>query len=300
MPDVTITTGDGVDLAGTLTRPDGAGEGRAVLLLNGSGPLDRDSNIPGQRLDVAETLARALAEAGVASLRFDKRGVGQSGGDYLHTGFDLETSDAAAALTHLRHTPGIDPAGVGLCGHSVGATIAIRLAQSQQPAFAVLLAAAASPGRQVMTWQTGRMAATLPGPDWFLGGLFRRHQARFLRRLDATEGDIINVWRKPHPAGWFREYTAHDPGPGLAAITCPVLAVTGAEDIQIDPGDLDRIRQLVGGRCETAAPAGLSHLLRTTVRGQGLLDYRRQLRRPVDADLVALIVDWCTRTDPMN
>ena len=114
-----------------------AGRGRAApaaLLLNGSGPLDRDSNMPGQVLNVAPALASALAARGVASLRFDKRGVGESGGEYLTTGFDLETSDAADALVGAPRHAGDRPGRVTVIGHSVGATIAIRLASGDESA----------------------------------------------------------------------------------------------------------------------------------------------------------------------
>ena len=74
-----------------------------------------------QRLGVAPALAGALAARGVASLRLDKRGVGESGGDYLSTGFGRETGDAAAALAALRAAPGIDPARLTVAGHSAGA-----------------------------------------------------------------------------------------------------------------------------------------------------------------------------------
>lgn len=81
-------------LAATLTLPGGDGPFPGCLLLSGSGPLDRDSNMPGQRLDIASSLAAALADAGVATLRYDKRGVGESTGDYLLASFDDETADA--------------------------------------------------------------------------------------------------------------------------------------------------------------------------------------------------------------
>ena len=119
---------DGTRLAGTLTLPSAPGLVAGALLLSGSGPLDRDSNMPQQRLDVAAALAAALAAHGVASLRFDKRGVGASGGEYLSAGFQRETADAGAALAALRGSPSIDPERVAIAGHSVGATIAIRLA----------------------------------------------------------------------------------------------------------------------------------------------------------------------------
>ncbi|MDJ0768145.1 MAG: CocE/NonD family hydrolase [Ilumatobacter sp.] len=113
---VSVRSGD-VELAATLTLPDGDGPLPGCLLLSGSGPLDRDSNKPGQRLDIARSLAAALADAGVATLRYDKRGVSGSTGDYLSASFDDETADAIAALDTLRaldYTTGR----VAVIGHS--------------------------------------------------------------------------------------------------------------------------------------------------------------------------------------
>jgi predicted acyl esterase len=90
-----VVADDGVRPVGTLERPAGSGAVPAALILNGSGPLDRDSNVKRQRLGVAPAIAAALAARGVASLRIDKRGVGESGGDHLTSGFDRETADAA-------------------------------------------------------------------------------------------------------------------------------------------------------------------------------------------------------------
>ena len=101
-----VTADDGVRLVGELVVPEAVRSVPAALVLNGSGPLDRNSNMPDQVLDIANTLASALADHGVASFRFDKRGVGESGGDYVTTGFERETDDAAAALAVLRGAPG--------------------------------------------------------------------------------------------------------------------------------------------------------------------------------------------------
>ena len=121
-----------VRLIGTLCQPDHDGPYPAALLLSGSGPLDRDSNIPGQRLDVSKALAEGLAaRAGVASLRYDKRGVGESGGDFVTATFSDETADASNALNVLRAIPETNGR-VAVIGHSVGATIAMRLAVEQR------------------------------------------------------------------------------------------------------------------------------------------------------------------------
>ena len=166
--EVAITASDGCVLSGTLAVPDTGRARSAALLLSGSGPLDRDSNMEGQILGISWAFAGILAKDGVASLRYDKRGVGRSGGNYTGSGFHLERSDAFAAREFLRNVAGVDPSRVGVVGHSVGATIALQMAAADTTvAFAVLLAAAASSGREVMEWQSDRIAATLPGPNWF-------------------------------------------------------------------------------------------------------------------------------------
>ena len=196
-----------------------------MLILSGSGPLDRDSNMKGQALNVGNALADALAAHGIASLRYDKRGVGESGGEYLTAGFEQETDDARAALEAL-------PDERAVVGHSVGATIAIRLAAEYELAGVVLLCAGLAPGTEVMREQSERIAQTVPrlGRRFFLG-----RQAAARRKLLDSTGDVVRVGTGKLPARWFREYMAYDPEPDLRAIQCPVLAITGTSDLQVDP-----------------------------------------------------------------
>ena len=100
---------DGTRLLGTLVRPAASDPQPAALLLIGSGPLDRNSNMLGQALNLANALASALAarRRRIASLRQGR--VGQSGGDYLTTGFDRETRDASSALAALESSSGDRP-----------------------------------------------------------------------------------------------------------------------------------------------------------------------------------------------
>ena len=287
---VVLTADDEVQLVGTLTRPGADGKVPAALLINGSGPLDRDSNMPGQTLDVAPALAAALAERGTASLRFDKRGVGESDGEYLATSFDRETEDASLALHVLRRTGGVEPARVSVVGHSVGATIAIRLAARHEwLAGAVLLCAASSPGAEVMRWQSERIAASLRG-------LQRLGARRFLRRQEEVrqallEGDTLDVVGGL-PARWLREYMEYDPAHDLPRIQCPVLAITGRKDLQVDADDVGRIGEQVRGPFSGETPANLTHVLRTHAGRASLSSYRAQLRRPMDPDLLDTVASW--------
>jgi uncharacterized protein len=272
---------DGTRLVGTFT----AGGPPAVLILSGSGPLDRDSNMKNQVLNVGNALADALAARGLASLRYDKRGVGESGGDYLTTGFEQETDDARAALDALDADP---PA---VIGHSVGATIAIRLAAERRLAGVVLLAGPARPGTEVMRIQSERIADTLPR----LGrGFFLRRQAAARRRLRDSTGDVVRVGTGRLPARWFREYMAYDPVPDIRAIQCPVLAITGRSDLQADPADVGRIGELVSTPFSGESPDGLTHLLRVSPDAPSLRTYAKQLRDPVDPSLLDRVAAWLT------
>jgi uncharacterized protein len=288
-----VVADDGVRLVGTLARPEAHGDTPAALILNGSGPLDRDSNVRRQRLGVAPAIAAALAARGVASLRTDKRGVGESGGVYMTAGFDRETADAASALAALRNAPGIDGARTVVIGHSAGATIAIRLAAADGAlAGVVLLAAAARPGEEVMRDQSERIAASLRGLTRLVAGTLVRRQERARRRLLQSREDVVRIDGKRLPARWLREFMAYDPAADLPGVRCPVLALTGAKDLQVEPGDVARIGELVGGSFEGEVPGDLTHVLRRHPGPPSLSTYRAQLREPVDARLLDRVAAW--------
>src|SRR6266545_4035406 len=154
----------GLRLAGSFTEPDRAGPNPAVLLLAGSGQSDRDDNAPKLRIDVLHQIAEFLALNGFASLRFDKRGVGASEGNYWKTGFDDRVTDAAAGLAWLRSQKDVDTDRVFVLGHGEGASLAIRLAGTDAPtAGVILLAGAGRSGEETLIWQAQRIAQRLRG-----------------------------------------------------------------------------------------------------------------------------------------
>ncbi|MEO3931156.1 alpha/beta fold hydrolase [Micromonosporaceae bacterium B7E4] len=284
----------GALLAGVVTRPDGDGRHAAALLINGSGPIDRDSAMTGMALGLGRALAVALADHGCVLLRYDKRGVGASGGDYLSTGFHDECGDAAAALAALHAHPAVDPERVFVIGHSTGAVSAANLVRATRPpAGYVLLASAAQPGERVMAWQSDRIAATLPRPLRPLGPVLVRRQTRERDRVHGSSTDRHDrMPRSRLTDRWLREYMTHDPGPDLASIDQPVLAITGSKDIQVDPADVARIGRLVTGPFDGEVPTDLTHLLRRDPGPPGLWRYRGQLTKPIDGWVLERIVAW--------
>ena len=157
---VTLTSPAGnVALAGTLSIPDGKGPFPAAVLLSDMGRHDRDARQGSYRLFA--DLASNLARQGVAVLRLDDRGVGQSGGDSRQaTTADL-VRDAQAALGYLRVRPSIDPARTGFIGHGEGGNVALlAAAQPLPPSFVVGLAAAGVGGLELLAAQAEPTTAT--------------------------------------------------------------------------------------------------------------------------------------------
>lgn len=287
---------DGLRLAGTLSLPAGSGPHPAVLLLPGSGPVDRDSDAPRFPLGLGRALAGALTGHGIATYRFDRRGVGETPGDWRAAGFGQNRGDAGAALGALRAHPGVRSEAVAVVGHSEGALHAAALAAREPVAAAVLLACAARPGEEVLLWQARSVQRDLPAPLRVVLRLLRTsvadQQARTLAAVRRTTTDVAVVRGARLNARWFREFLDHDPRPDLAAIRVPVLAVTGDKDVQVDPTDLERIAGLVRGEARTRLVPDLTHVLRRDDHPASLRRHRRLLREPVDADLLADTGSW--------
>ncbi|WP_347354141.1 alpha/beta fold hydrolase [Intrasporangium sp.] len=300
MREIPIHFAVGADrLAGALLRPEGDGPFPAALLVPGSGPVDRDSNHRRMRLDVTRELAHALADAGVLSLRYDKRGVGESraAGDWRRFGVHDRFDEAAEALGFLRTRPEVDQAAVFVLGHSEGALAAAALgAADQSLAGVVLLSASATVGSELLLWQSRQIAPSLPGPVRLLLRLMRTDLttkvARNHERLRSTTTDIARVAGVRTNARWAREFLDLDPCENLARITSPVLAITGTKDLQVDHHDLDRIADVVRGPAQTWAAPDLTHLLRRQPGEPSLRAYRSELARPVDEELLTRLTDW--------
>ena len=285
-----------VTLAGTLTTPARDGSFPAAVLIAGSGPLDRDGSHKRLPLGVSKDLASILNDAGWATLRFDKRGVGESSGEYLPTGFHDELSDAVAALTWLRARP--DVSLVVPVGHSVGALFAAEMsARGLAPDGAVLLACTAMTGEETLVWQAGQIGESVP--QWLktvmrlFGTSIEKQQAKALRKLKATSTDVARIQGQRINAKWMREFVVYDPDPVIRSTTSPLLAITGSKDVQVNPGDVDVIASITGDRTTGLVVDDVDHILR--FESEPLSSpkrYKRQLAKPIDPRVTDALLSW--------
>lgn len=292
--DVTFRSGD-LDLAGTFATPDGSGPFPTALLLAGSGPLDRDGNHRRIRLNLSHDLAELLADAGWASLRYDKRGVAESAGDYLSAGFFDELADAEAARDWLLARD--DVATLIAVGHSAGSLFSVELAGHPGITGAVLLAPSTKSGEDTLRWQARQIGENIvPGPMKALLRLFRtsvlKQQDKAIAKLKATTSDTARIQLSKVNARWMREFLAYDPVPALRAAAVPLLAITGSKDVQVDPADL----AVVADISSDAVVHGIDdvdHIMRLEVGPiSNPRHYGKQVEKPIDPRVVETILGW--------
>jgi hypothetical protein len=286
---------DGVFLAGTFVEPSGATA--LALILTGSGRLDRDSNGRGFRGQISSAIGDAIASCGVASLRYDKRGAGQSGGDYFETGFGDNFADACAAVDLLAARADGRP--VYVIGHSEGAVHAAHLAADGKVAGAVLIACPARTGEEILIWQATKIVPTVPAGTRAILEVLRidplAGQRKALERIRSTAADTVRIRGKKLNAHWFREFLDYDPAPVFGRIHVPVLVLIGEHDMQVPPEDAGAIAKLVAGPCEVRVLPGVSHILRPDPESKGPRGYRKALKEPVSPAVLDAITDWIER-----
>lgn len=281
----------GATLAGTLTIPHGKGPFPAVVLVHGSGPIDRDSTVFGHKPFLV--LADYLSRQGIAVLRYDKRGVGKSTGNRNEaTTLDL-ADDAAAALRFLRARPDVDIRRIGVIGHSEGGLVAPLLA-SRDPALAyiVMLAAPGVRGDRLLVEQLALGARARGAPEQAIAKDRVLNQALFaamvteptLEAGKAKAGLLLaEAERKGEvPAGagavmlgrfgtpWFRALLGYEPVPVLRKVRQPMLVLNGERDLQV-PADmnLSAIRTALqhNPRAVVQEMPALNHLFQTSKTG---------------------------------
>lgn len=301
----------GFKLAGTLCLPDAgssddfssAAACPVVLMVHGSGPFDRDENSPGQALNSFNAIAHYLADRGIGSLRYDKRGCGESEGSYLRAGHGDLVADAYNWLCLLKSLPDCDGSALYVLGHSEGTAIGAQLAQ-RFPGLAglVLLCPFVQNLEQILMQQAHTMERELAMRPGVLGvlpnllycalGANAQRQARVIRKVKNSSGDTVRIrWQKV-PARWYRELFALDLQQVYQAVEVPTLLLGGTKDLQVNPGDINEIEQLVRAEVTAELVPDLTHVLRLEPGEATLVGSHRLLAQPVEPVVIEAVCIW--------
>ncbi|WP_426511058.1 alpha/beta hydrolase family protein [Dactylosporangium sp. McL0621] len=248
--DLTIGSGP-LAVGGTLSRPRAPGPHPAVVLLPGSGPMDRDETIG--RNKPFKDLAWGLASRGVAVLRFDKVTRAHPGLITADFTVDDEYLHHATAATHLlRQREGVDPARVFILGHSLGGTVAPRVA-SADPSVAGLVLLAG--GAQPLHWSAVRQLRYLGSLDPAGADTVQPAIDALTRQATAVDSPSLSTATPASdlpfgvPAPYWLDLRGYDPPAAAAALGKPVLILQGGRDYQVTvDDDLARWRAALAGR----------------------------------------------------
>jgi pimeloyl-ACP methyl ester carboxylesterase len=291
----------GVKLVGTLTLPSDNGVFPAVLLITGSGPQDRDETIYGHHPFLI--LADYLAHQGIAVLRVDDRGVGESTGDFSQATSEDFASDVLAGVEYLKTCKGIDPKKIGLIGHSEGGLIAPMVAvKSPDVAFIVLMAGTGLTGEGILYLQ-GALISRAMGvneedilkksqfnekifsvlkeeenkkiAEERLRQIFMEDWGKMSDEEKEQIGDpevFLEAQLQDLLSPWLKFFLTYDPKPTLSKVKCPVLAINGEKDLQVPPKEnLSAIEEALkaGGNQNYTIKElpGLNHLFQTAQIG---------------------------------
>lgn len=286
---VKIPSGRGYDLAATLTRPVRSTKVPVVITISGSGPQERDSRISlvdGYAIfrQVADTLGRR----GIAVLRFDDRGVGESGGrESAAKGTSADfADDVRSIIAWLRARPDVDGARIVLAGHSEGGMIAPMVAaQDPQIKGIALLAGPAYTGQRVSLYQNRQLVDAAPS-------LTPRQRDSIMATVPAK----LDSAGKATP--WLGFWLTHDPLTVARTVRQPVLILQGLTDTQVSPEQADTLAAAFrgGGNKDVTVRtfAATNHLFLPDSSGQ-FAGYTALKDPRVRPTVLGALADWAAR-----
>ncbi|WEK35908.1 MAG: alpha/beta fold hydrolase [Candidatus Pseudobacter hemicellulosilyticus] len=312
--------------AGTLTLPAAGPITKAVVLVSGTGKQDRDGTMAGHKMfaRIADTLSRN----GIAVLRVDDRGTGETTGSYEDATTEDFATDALQAIEYLRTRPGLKAARIGLLGHSEGgAAAAIAAASSADVQFVISLAGLAVKGIDALLVQNRQLVAAYPDlPQYNRDRYNDINQLMFYTvytnvnapNLEQKLRDTFAVWKakddklvdslkiqydhfrfplesyvRQATGKWYRYHIAFDPAPFLSRITVPVLAIQGDKDLMLHgQSNLESWQKYAGanGKTTTRLLPNLNHLLQACSTCSAS-EYARLGDSPAP-EVLAVIVNW--------
>ncbi len=300
--DVTIPA-NGFNLAGTLTTPTGvAGRLRSpgIVLVGGSGPTDRDETVAG--IPIFAQLAKQLADNGVVVLRYDKRGVGQSGGRTETATLSDYAEDVMAAMKWMSKRDDVDDRRLVVCGHSEGGAVAlIAAAREKRIKGIVAIAAPGSTGADLILAQQRHVLDSMKISDADKQTRIELQKKIQAAVISGTGWDgVPTELRKQADTPWFKSLLQFDPAQVLQKVKQPLLIIQGDLDTQVPKAEADKLADLArarkkAGPVEVVHIPGVNHLLVPATTGE-VAEYVQLKDTSISAKVAAGIVEWVKKT----
>lgn len=287
---VLVKTPIGHTLAGTLTLPKSASSKKpvgAIVMVTGSGQQNRDSEIGLEGYRPFRKIADSLARHGIATLRMDDRGTGESGGTFKGSTSADFAEDTRAGLAFLRARSEIRADRLGVLGHSEGAVITPMVAEKETGLRAiVLLAGVADPARSALHFQ--------------IKNIYDHNTSLTTeKRNELIAGIPARIDRMMAADPWMKFFLTYDPAATMRRVKTPVLILTGSNDKQAAPEQVVLMEAAfkAGGNKDVTARvlSGLNHLF--VQDADGFAGNYSKLPPPVTmrSDVLVIIIDWLAK-----
>jgi pimeloyl-ACP methyl ester carboxylesterase len=299
--DVTIPA-NGFSIAATMTSPPGVGRLRhpTLVLVGGSGPIDREGTVAG--IPMLSQLAGALAQQGFLVLRYDKRGVGQSGGRAEAATQKDYTDDLIGIVKWLEERDDVDPRRLTVVGHSEGGTVALQAAARERKIRSlVLLATPGTTGSDLLLEQQQRELDRMKLPEAEKAEKIALQKKIHAAVIDGTGWESVPPeLRRQADTPWFRSLLLFDPTTVMPRVKQPILIVQGDLDTQVLPHHADKLAELARARKKDAGGVdvvhlpGVNHLLVPAATGD-VEEYAALKVKTVSPDVITAIVEWARK-----
>ena len=296
--DVTIPA-NGFSIAATMTSPPGVGRLRhpAVVLVGGSGPIDREGAVAG--IPVLSQLAAALAQQGFLVLRYDKRGIGQSGGRAEAATQKDYADDLIGIVKWLEDRDDVDPRRLTVAGHSEGGTVALQAAAREKKITSlVLLATPGTTGADLLLEQQLHELDRMKLPEAEKADKIALQKRIHTAVIDGTGWESVPPeLRRQADTPWFRSLLVFDPAALMPRVKQPILIVQGDLDTQVLPHHAEKLAELARARNKDAGGVdivhvpGVNHLLVPAATGD-VREYPELTVKAVSPDVTSAIVEW--------
>lgn len=313
-----------IELAGTLTYPQTGEDFPAVILIHGSGPNNRDQELFGHKM--FKDIADELTKSGIAVLRYDKRGIGESTGSFEEATLQDFASDVETALAFLQSHAKIDAKKIGLLGHSEGGMIAPKVAaQHPEISFVVLLAAPGASGAEVLLQQQQSISQVMGQNEAYIEANYKTNKSAYtlieqnikaadlneqlknhfsqaiqeypilLKSSGLTQEGYLNQVVQTYMDPWMQSFLMYNPSEDLQKLKMPILALNGSKDLQVDAHQnlivIEKALQKGGNTAyQTKEIEGVNHLFQEAETGSPM-EYG-QIQQSISPQVLEMIKVW--------
>ncbi|MCP3032554.1 alpha/beta hydrolase [Halobacillus sp. A1] len=257
--------------------------GTAVLLVPGSGQVDRHGNSTKLHMNVYKDLADLLNNAGLITLCFDKRGAGKSEGNYLKSGVWDFINDARHWLEYLQNHSLVER--IVVIGHSEGAITGPAILKEKDVNGFVFLCGSFDEGKELLDYQNIKIKEEISKATGMKGFIFKllninkkieKQTKKFHEVLYSNTEDVIKYKGTKLNAKWLREFQNYKIKDYTQYVPSHSLAVEGGKDVQVRPGSARDFAANTGA--ETKIYSDMNHLLRRRLNEHSLLNLKKEYK----------------------